>query len=249
MKFATYLINLDRAVERRQFMESQLYKLGIEYTRIPAVLGTDLKDPIDGFDEMGFKMRTGKHRSPGEIGCYFSHLQVLKTFLEGEDSYALVLEDDAHLPDDLLSLLNSALAMRDRWDLLRLSSSREGEYWVLAGLDEKRQLAINLKVLKNTAAYLINRYAAERCLESLLPMRRPYDVALDRDWTMNFKTACVVPFPVELSNCAGQILKASRVRVFRSTTFHLYHLVDRFRRRRWRKKVFGEINLKISHKK
>lgn len=243
MKFATYLINLDRAVERREFMEAQLQELGLEYTRVPAVLGTDLDEPIDGFDETGFKIRTGKHRNPGEIGCYFSHLNVLEAFLESDQEFALVLEDDAQLPDELPSLLGAAMAHRDHWDLLRLSSSREGEYRPIVDLDEMHQLVINLKVLKNTAAYFINRRAAAACLEHLRPMRLPYDVALDRDWTMNFRTACIIPFPVKLSNHEGQIAKAPRVRLFRSTTFHLFHLLDRLRRRRWREQIFQAVKL------
>jgi glycosyl transferase family 25 len=241
MKFATYLINLDRAVERREFMEAQLQDLRLEYRRVPAVLGADLEEPIKGFDETGFKIRTGKHRNPGEIGCYFSHLNVLEAFLESEQEFALVLEDDAHLPAELPGLLDAAMARRKCWDLLRLSSSREGEYRPIADLDEKHQLVINLKVLKNTAAYFINRRAAAACLEQLRPMRLPYDVALDRDWTMNFRTACIIPFPVKLSDHEGQIAKAPRVRLFRSTTFHLFHLLDRIRRRRWREQAFREV--------
>ena len=241
MKFDTYLINLDRATERLRRMDARLQRLGIPYNRIPAVLGDRLKEPIEGFDETGFRVRTGKQPNKREIGCYFSHLKVMETFLEEGRSHALVLEDDALLPDNLTGVLESALDHADQWDLLRLSSSRTGEFIPVAGLAHGHQLAINTRVLKNTAAYLINRKAAQRCLDCLLPMKMPFDVALDRDWTMDLVSACVRPLPVTLDDVPGQIPKAPRVRWLRATTFHWFHLVDHVRRKNHRRRVAAKL--------
>lgn len=234
VSFRTYLINLDRAQARLKQMDAQLQRLGISYTRVSAVLGDDLKEPIAGFDERGFSIRTGKHKNKREIGCYFSHLKVIEAFLKTDSSHALILEDDAELPNDTINLLEAACQKGDKWDLLRLSSSRQGKFITLDLLPGGRSLAINTKVLKNTAAYMINRRAAEAILKHLQPMQWPYDVALDRDWTMGIRTACIVPFPVQLSEVAGQIPKAPRIRLYRATTFHLFHLLDRLRRTKYR---------------
>jgi len=235
MNFKTFLINLDRADQRLAQMHTQLEALGIDYTRIPAVLGDLLEEPIDGFAERPFQIRTGKQTNKREIGCYFSHLKALGAFLESDAEHALILEDDAILPEDMVPLLDDALKYASQWDLLRLSSSREGEYVNFAKLIGDRRLAVNMSVLKNTAAYVINRSAAKQCLKHLSPMRLPFDVALDRDWTMSFQTACIHPFPVALQDVPGQIPKSPRVRLFRATTFHFFHLLDHVRRRRYRK--------------
>ncbi|MGA0899773.1 MAG: glycosyltransferase family 25 protein [Luteolibacter sp.] len=240
MNFGIYLINLDRATERMAQMDEQLSVLDLAYTRISAVLGSALPEPVEGFDQSAFTIRTGKHRNPGEIGCYFSHLKAMETFLESDHSHALILEDDAQLPEYLSELLEAAIGMGNVWDLLRLSSSREGRYLTLAELPHGHQLVINTKVLKNTAAYLINRAGAQQCLKHLRPMKLPYDVALDRDWTMGVKTACIHPFPIGLTEAPGQIPKAPRARLLRATTFHLFHLIDRFRRKCYRNKLACE---------
>ncbi len=234
MSFATFLINLDRATERLQRMDGILQRLGIPYSRLPAVLGDLLEEPIANFDELGFRIRTGKHRNKREIGCYFSHLKVMEAFLATDHQHALVLEDDAELPDHFVSLLESAIAASQHWDLLRLSSSREGSYLPLQELGHGHRLVVNTRVLKNTAAYMVNRRAAQRILATLQPMRLPYDVALDRDWTMDIRSACIHPFPVALADVPGQIPKAKRSLLFRATTFHLLHLIDRLRRKRYR---------------
>ena len=242
MKLSTYLINLDRATERMEQMDRQLSNLGMDYTRISAVLGDLLDDPIDGLDETGFQIRTGKHRNKREVGCYFSHIKVLRAFLESDSEYALVLEDDAKLPKNLPEVIASAIGHSNKWDLLRLSSTREGEFVKVADLIDDHQLCINTRVLKNTAAYIVNRRAAERCIKELLPMRFPYDVALDRDWAIGIQTACIAPFPITLTEMPGQIPKAPRVKLLRATTYHLFHLADHISRRLYRKKIIRNIS-------
>ena len=50
--------------------------------------------------------------------------------------------------------------------------------------------------LKGAGAYLIDRRAAETLLARLLPMRLPYDHAIDREWFWGLRAAYVLPFPV-----------------------------------------------------
>jgi glycosyl transferase family 25 len=229
-----YVINLRDATARMAHMAAELARIKLAYTRIEGVLGDRLPEPIANFNERRFNILTGKQRNKREIGCYFSHLEALRTFLAGDAAHALVLEDDVHLPDTLPALLASAIRHRAHWDLLRLTSSREGAFLPIARLDEHHQLAYNTKVLKNTGAYVINRNAAERCLRYMDPMCLPYDVALDREWDYGFKTACITPFPIKLEDFPGQIPKAPRIRLFRATTFHLFHLLTRLQRTRHR---------------
>ena len=237
MKFATFLINIDDAHERRQLMEDQLGRLNIPYSKISAVHGDLLEFPIDGFDETGFKINTGKCRNNLEVGCYLSHITALKVFLESDSDHALILEDDALLPDCLVALLESAVEHSSIWDLLRLSSLREGKFIELVPLVENYHLVINTRVLKSTAAYFISRHGAQRCLERLQPMSWPYDVALDRDWSIGIRTACVLPFPVAFSEMPSQIPKSRRIKFLRATTFHFYHFIDHFQRIIYRRKI------------
>jgi glycosyl transferase, family 25 len=237
MNFSTFLINLDRATERMQQMDDQLQQLNIPYTRISGILGDLLEDPIKEFDEIGYQIRTGKHKNKREIGCYLSHIKVLKAFLETDHSHALILEDDARLPDDIIPLLDSALEHTNYWDLLRLSSSRKGNFIEIATLINQHKLTINTNVLKNTAAYMINRKGAERCLKHLFPMQLPYDVAIDRDWVIDIKTACICPFPVTYSDIPGQIPEVSKIKLLRATTFHIFHFIDHLRRKKHRKRI------------
>lgn len=105
------------------------------------------------------------------------------------------------------------------------------------------ELVYNTRVLKNTGAYVINRKAAKACVDKMLPMCLPYDVALDRDWDFGFKTACIIPFPVACEDFATQINKAKRIRLYRSTTFHLFHTLTRYQRIKHRKRYAREAGI------
>lgn len=237
MDFHTYVINLEHAKERWRHMCGQLEPLGVSFTRIEGVYGDRLSDPVDGYDGRRYRLLTGKATNKREIGCYFSHLVAMRAFLASERPYALILEDDVTLPVSLPALLEEAAAHAADWDMLRLTSSRRGEFLTFAALSHGFALGYNLKVLKNTGAYVVNRHAARCCVERLLPMRLPYDVALDREWDLGFKTACVTPFPVLLAEALpGQIPKAKRIPLYRATTFHLFHILTHFQRIAYRRR-------------
>ena len=236
----TFVINLRDATERWKHMKEALDHVGLAYNRIDAVVGKDLELPNRNFNERRFNILTGKHKSYGEIGCYLSHIKALKVFLKSSSNYALILEDDVNLPNHLLKLVDEAITHSKYWDLLRLSSSRDGQYIKITDLSYNSELAYNTRVLKNTGAYVINRKAAQACVDKLLPMCLPYDVALDRDWDLRFKTACITPFPVDCGEFTTQINKAKRIRRYRSTTFHLLHLMSRIQRIKYRNKCAQE---------
>ena len=236
----TFVINLRDATKRWTHMKEALDKVDLGYTRIDAVLGKNLEEPIDEFNERRFNVLTGKHKNYGEIGCYLSHIKALKEFLESGSDYALILEDDVNLPDHLPELITEAITHSQHWDLLRLSSSRDGQYIKIANMSSDSELVYNTRVLKNTGAYVINRKAAKACVDKMLPMCLPYDVALDRDWDFGFKTACIIPFPVTCQDFATQINKAKRIRLYRSTTFHLFHILTRYQRFKHRKRYASE---------
>jgi glycosyl transferase family 25 len=113
---------------------------------------------------------------------------------------------------------------------------------VFGQLNGEYEISYNIRVLKNTGAYFINRNAAKCCLEKMLPMYLPYDVALDQEWKLGFKTACITPFPVQLEKeMPSQIPRAKRIRFYRSTTFHFFHIKTHIERIFHRKRFFNQL--------
>lgn len=238
MNFQAYVINLEHATQRWDHMRRQLETLQIPFQRIEGVYGDKLQEPIRGYDRWRYHILTGKQTNKREIGCYFSHIKALTAFLKTDHSHALILEDDANLPANIADILRSTANYQEHWDMLRLTSSRQGRYLPFAEIAGGYKLAYNLKVLKNTAAYFVNRHAARQCVTKMLPMCQPYDVALDQEWKYGFKTACIIPFPIKLEeDLPGQIPKENRIKFLRATTFHISHALCNIRRYFHRKKL------------
>ncbi len=195
-----FLINLDRSQGRLARVSKRLDALGIDWVRVPAVDGNGLGEPPwQGFDARAYEWNRGKSASRGEVGCYLSHMKALKTMLADDVEFGLVLEDDADLGSNLVEVLADLMARREAWDLVKLN----GRHWGMPITIESLRCGPNLVAFmqRNTgaAAYVVDRLAAERLYDGLLPMNVPYDHAFDQAWRFGFRLRGVMPYPVSLT--------------------------------------------------
>ena len=101
--------------------EEEFRKAGLDFNIIEAIDGKELKLPHDNFSSIKYSLLHGKKSNLGELGCYLSHLKVLKTFIESEEKYALVCEDDIKIDSEIKEIVDKALNSDIDFDLLRLS--------------------------------------------------------------------------------------------------------------------------------
>lgn len=195
----TWVINLDRAPDRLASISAQLSRLGLPFTRLPAVDARQLTPEQRAcLDEAGFRRQHGMPPLMGELGCYLSHVEVMRAFLASEASFALVLEDDVQLHDSLPAVLRGLMQHPQRWDMTKLSAVHRGTPQPVLEVAPGHQLAVMLSRVTGSSAYLINRKAAEAYLHpvhGLLPMSLPYDHAYDKGWHFGLKVRLVTPTP------------------------------------------------------
>jgi len=96
----TYIINLLRSTERRKEMQRQLKKLGLPYIFVEAVDAASIPDEV--FHEIAPSPNMRK----GEVACVLSHISAYREFLQSGDNYALIMEDDCIINEDLPSLMD-----------------------------------------------------------------------------------------------------------------------------------------------
>ena len=199
----TYLINLKRAQERLNSCKKEFKKVELEYTLVEAVDGKQIKLPHPNFSHFRYSALHGKKINLGELGCYLSHLKVLKKFIESEHNLALVCEDDIEFNLSINKIIEEALNCGIKFDLLRLSggsdiNKEKGNPFRLKNLHDEFHLSINFGFKPGTGCYLINRKGAAEILKRLKIMSLPIDHAIDRDWLLNVKSLSVTPSPVNL---------------------------------------------------
>lgn len=151
--YQVYVINLDKDVERMQFMDTQLTKLGIEYIRLSGVYGREIKNLSDVYDDVLAKKYNGKSMLLNEIGCALSHKKAYDDFLEKTSlneklEYALVLEDDVQLPNNFKEIIEQEIEKNNKsqkWEYLLFDYVKPGftmwTFWI-------RSLSVAIKQRK-----------------------------------------------------------------------------------------------------
>lgn len=185
------VINLDRDVARMAHMRAELMRAGLKSDRFAALRGDQLSPWLAPY------FSGAPPLSLGEIGCYASHLEIMRRIATGEVAApALVLEDDVELARDFVTQINAALAEAPAaWDIIRLSHATKCVAQTVARLSEGRRLVRYSRVPTSTGGYLISASGARKFLRE---QRRslPVDQDLRRVWAWDLDTYGVEPPPI-----------------------------------------------------
>lgn len=186
-----FVINLDRSPDRLELMLAEAQRAGLAFERFSAVDGRDALP-----DWLRPQFPKAANLSSGEVGCYASHLSVYRQITRNELAYAMVLEDDAMLADDLQSIVKEALSMAPKgWDYIRLSGHFKRAVYSIGPLPNRRHLVRHTLIPNTTAGYLISRGGAEKMLAPGLRLR-PIDRDIKFAWLRNLDVFGVYPSPV-----------------------------------------------------
>jgi glycosyl transferase family 25 len=180
-----YIINSDKALERKDFMIQQLESvqgIGVEF--VSAIIGKDL----DSFTQKLFanKIKCSHPEitweiTSGEVGCYLSHLEVYKRISndESQNNWFVILEDDAIISDDFISIVSNPSLMnkinKSRYDLVVIgfdtgkTLSYNGPSNRYLHSIKKISRSVNIGYPKynhyGSFAYMLNRDAARKLLK------------------------------------------------------------------------------------
>jgi glycosyl transferase, family 25 len=185
-----FMLNLDRATQRREIMLDRLSVLGLEAEVLSAVDGRmlDAADLPPG-TELGL--------SPGEIGCYLSHVNSWKTVIQRQLSYAIVLEDDVIISANLMDVVEEITNLNIPFDAVRLSALFPVRGIPVATLSGNMQMLLPTKPTSGAQGYLVTLDGAKRLLARLATPKQPIDVALDRYWKYGLCIPVLFPPVVE----------------------------------------------------
>lgn len=116
-----FFINMDDAADRRQWFETQASDLGLEVTRVAAVVGRELAD--ETLDRLKASIQSGTPLGPSEIGCFLSHRKVWEQVLASGAAWAFVAEDDLHLAAGAAVYFHSTSWIPDDADLIKAETT------------------------------------------------------------------------------------------------------------------------------
>lgn len=235
-----FVISLASARLRRERICRHLNDLGLDYELIDAVDGRSLSA-----DELAATVVPACRCSPGEIGCYMSHLRAYRRICETGAHAGLILEDDARLNPEFAAILKDGFPC-DGFDFLFLDSADYNPKGPVF-YDSRSPLALGRGFRsfplsggpELAHALIVTGEAAKRRLDCALPVMHPVDVY--EHLPTRFRFAAVIgPKGAELgedslvSFTSARDMSANRPRFGQLRKTSLFRLVREYtRRERW----------------
>lgn len=159
----SYIINLDRSVERFRFVASQFDQLGVPYERISAVdagsAGVIVEDYQRNFSDW-------PKLYPAEVACFLSHVICWKKIASGADDHGAIFEDDILISSQIGTYLTSKVIPKEV-DLLKIESFMyEVKFSRFGGVRVGSNMAFRAASFHpGTAGYILSKTAAQRLLK------------------------------------------------------------------------------------
>jgi glycosyl transferase family 25 len=182
MNLPILLINLSESKGRLENSRQELARFDLSFERLEAVDGRKMSkvelDKVSRWDKSAFF----KPLSPGEVGCYLSHIAAAEKIVRENWSYALVLEDDFRLTPNFCDLISVVLKEAPKgFHIIKLQGSvRSGE--VAVNLKSNHKIMRHRCISTQTVAQLWSIEGAIAFLSISRPLRRPVDVQLKHWW-------------------------------------------------------------------
>jgi GR25 family glycosyltransferase involved in LPS biosynthesis len=204
-----YWINIDKCIDRRQYMEQQFNSKMIDNFRIEAETPNTIKE----YQIMRNEKSTAA--TPEELSCIISHLKAIKKGYEDGDPYFCIVEDDMVLNkikfDKILAHIKIAEEFSDEpIDILQLHTN--GHPSVIKMYNENF-LKYNEIIKKrdydypSAGYYLISRQGAEKLLKKYVISEKEYDLShKECEWSAADNiiyiavNSWILTYPITISN-------------------------------------------------
>jgi len=207
------VINLDRSIGRLTFMRRQIERLGLSFERVPAIDGLNVPTDLARYFSH-IARSTTPIIDDAAVGCYASHLKAYQRIVALNAPYALILEDDALLPDDITDIVCDTLyALPQGWDLVQLATPHRHAIKPLSTLPCGGTLIRYSRVPHGAVGYLIRRSGAEKLLSPAIRRQWAIDTDTRRPWLFGLDVYGVTPNPIRhgsFPTTMGRVRKSAR---------------------------------------
>jgi len=196
MPLPIFVINMKSSAERWQKTHSRLHSLGLECVRFEATVGKSLSEAeiSTWYDADANLRKHHRNMTPGEIGCYISHMRVWQHIHNKNIPAAIILEDDLIIEEHLSKTIDQ-LNMLNNWDMIKLSDNRANPFIESFTLATPLTLGNYFKVPNGTQGYAISLSGTKKLLQRK-PFFRPVDVDIQFHSEVNLNLVGIKPYPL-----------------------------------------------------
>lgn len=203
-----FVISLRTAEVRRAEASEQMAKCGVAFEFFDAVEGgAGHSEWFAGIDRRLFRLNTRRYDpTPGEIGCYASHLSLWKWAIS-HDQPVIILEDDFQLEPGFVAVINDLEPLVREFGFIRLQSMH-GPRALLkrfrpAACEVLRRNGLSVHYLSDpplyALAYAISPQAARTLTHASSTLFAPVDKFLQHTWIHQTPIYALSPALVTMS--------------------------------------------------
>jgi glycosyl transferase family 25 len=179
-----WVISLERATQRREFVRQRFEAAGIDFELIDGVDGDELApSDIARYSRRRALFEIARPMTRGDLGCSLSHLYLYERIVHDDIPMAVIMEDDVDPTECLVPVLAELARLPSDWEVLTLHS--------LFDVSEPSPVSDELiageflvcryrKTVFGTQCYVIKQAAAKRALAVGQPVCMPPDELLFR---------------------------------------------------------------------
>lgn len=175
--YPIYYINMDKNTERKEYCEKQLSKISDNFTRIPGVVGKNIKNKKGCHIEDIIFINDYEHMSQGELGCFLSHIKAINLSYDKGDKIAIICEDDVYVePYKFFQNIEEIVENAPKgWECLQLVSFN----LKIDAIENKNIKYLDWKSNNySSVSYLISRCGMKKLLDTL---NYPYHIRRIKD--------------------------------------------------------------------
>jgi len=184
-----YVINLERATRRLDYISGQLLKYNIKFKRIDAIEGVKLESRSLKNYQNQSKYTTQHYSmlSSGEIGCALSWHKAWDLASNADNQAIIVLEDDVEISDNFTQTISKLEKSLDK-DIVIDLSGKQGF------LEKERKIVNGITLIRYSTPPLGNqgaiygKNAAERLLANVAEFKSPSDTLRQMIWRHGVQT-------------------------------------------------------------
>lgn len=211
MKFIIYLINLDGSDTRLLSAQQQLQQAGLDFIRVSAVDGRNKNfDDFECVNPSRMWSYLGRELSGGEVGCYLSHVECVKRFLDTDADIGIVLEDDIRIkfPEFITILLSAVGRIQSDWHVINFGNQKNKIFTPVEKFDIHGR---SYKLVKahyfpmTTTGVCWSRQGAKAFMEVAFPVYASVDRYLRHWQTRQGRGYCFMPALVETTGAVSDI--------------------------------------------
>jgi glycosyl transferase family 25 len=153
-------------------------------------------DLVKAYDSTLNQKEYYKPLTNGEIGCFLSHRRAWQYILDNQLPYAVILEDDFEVINNLNIIDDFIQNNGIEWDYIKLSNypNNPRKCTVEQSFDWGSLVTFD-KIPAGTCAQLVSQSGAKKLLVKTQRFGRPVDVDLQFWWEYQLKVYGLSPFP------------------------------------------------------